>query len=99
MSETEKAETPAVPEYGARDDRKEVVDDLQDAMSEGFYNALEGRVRDAENERVRIKWLRAAIAAATEFRQQVAELEKEEQEERIERIEQQIAELKDDGRW
>jgi len=99
MSETESAETPAVPEYGARDDRKEVVDDLQDAMSEGFYNALEGRVRDAENERVRIKWLRAAIAAATEFRQQVGELEKEEQEQRIERIEQQIAELRDDGGW
>ena len=99
MSETETAETPAVPEYGSRDDRKEVVDDLQDAMSEGFYNALEGRVRDAENERVRIKWLRAAIAAATEFRQQVAELEKEKQEERIERIERQIAELRNDGEW
>lgn len=88
-----------MPEYGTSADRTEVVDDLQEAMSEGFYNALEGRVRDAENERVRIKWLRAAVNAATEYRQQVSELEKEEQEQRIEAIEQQMSDLRDENGW
>lgn len=91
----ETAESPDVPDYTSDYDRSEVADNLQDAMSEAFYNATEGRVRDAENERVRVKWLRAAVASATEYRQQLDALEAEEREQRIARLEKQLDDLMD----
>lgn len=75
------------PEYDVETPRVDVAADMQKAMEESLYNAIDGRVRDAENERVRIKWLRAFISAATEYRQLVSDIEAREQEERIERLE------------
>lgn len=86
-------ELPDEPDYDVETPRTDVADDMQKAMEEALFNAVEGRVRDAENERVRIKWLRAFIAASTEYRQLISDIEAREQEERIERLEQLVDEL------
>lgn len=82
-----------MPEYTREDDRGEVLDALEDAIDEALRKFLNGRVRDVQNEKVRIKWLRAYTNAVGEYRRLVADLEEAEHEERIERLEQLVDEL------
>ena len=46
----------------------EMLDRLDSAMSEGLYNATEGRVRSPESECIRAQWAEIAISAARERR-------------------------------
>lgn len=87
---------PDLPEYDTADDREEVVDELNEAMDEALRKFTEGRVRNPENEKVRIQWLRAYTHAVGEYRRLVADLEESEHEERIARLEQLLAELDTD---
>jgi hypothetical protein len=90
MSTTDK---PEIPDYTDDDGRQEVLDDLEDAMEEARRKFTDGRVRDAENEKVRQGWLRAYTGAVAEYRRLVDDLEETEQEQRIERLESLVDEL------
>jgi len=66
----------------------EMLEDLDAAISEARRKVESGRVYDAENERVRIKWIRA-LAYAVDIRRKVqADRDLEELAERVETIEQ-----------
>jgi hypothetical protein len=86
-------ESPEAPEVTVERSREQVAADLVNAMDEAARKAINGRVADAENERVRIKWMRAFVAAATEYRQQMADIDEKREDERLERLEQQIEDL------
>lgn len=86
-------DTPEIPEYTDDDDRKEVLADLESAMNEALRKFVDGRVRDAHNEKVRQGWLRAYTSAVAEYRRLVNDLEESEHEERIERLEALVDEL------
>ena len=86
-------ESPEAPDVSVEKSREQVAADLVNAMEEALYNAESGRVRDAENERVRIKWMRAFIAGATEYRQHMNDLDEKREDERLERLESQIEDL------
>lgn len=86
-------DSPEIPDYTDEDSREEVLADLEDAMGEALRKFTDGRVRDAQNEKVRQGWLRAYTSAVTEYRRLVADLEESEQEERIERLENLVDEL------
>ena len=84
---------PDLPEYTEEDEREDVLDELKDAMEEAFRKFTDGRVYNPENEKVRIKWLRAYTHAVGEYRRLVADLEESEHEQRIARLESVIDEL------
>ena len=84
---------PESPEFTAEDDRKDVLDDLNEAMDEALRKFTEGRVRNPENEKVRIQWFRAYVYAVATRRQLVSDIEEAEHEDRIERLEQTLANL------
>lgn len=86
-------DTPEIPDYADDDSREEVLSDLEDAMAEALEKFTNGRVRDAENEKVRQGWLRAYTSAVAEYRRLVADLEEAEHEQRIGRLEAKIEEL------
>jgi len=87
------ADTPEIPEYTDEASREDVLDELKEAMDEALHKFTDGRVRDAENEKVRIQWLRAYTHAAGEYRRLVSDLEEAEHEDRIERLETLVEEL------
>ena len=86
-------DTPEIPEYTDEDARADVIDELKEAMDEALYKFTDGRVRKPENEKVRIKWLRAYTHAVGEYRRLVADLEEAEHEQRIARLESEIEDL------
>ena len=89
------ADLPDLPEYTEEDAREDVLDELKEAMDEALHKFTEGRVYNAENEKVRIQWLRAYTHAVGEYRRLVADLEEAEHEERIVRLETLVEELSD----
>ena len=84
---------PEIPDYDPEDDREDVLEELKEAMDEALRKFTGGRVRKPENEKVRIKWLRAYTHAVGEYRRLVADLEESEQEERLARLESLVDEL------
>lgn len=46
----------------------EMLDHLESATTDAIYNATEGRIRDAENEKIRMDWMEVAVDAARERR-------------------------------
>ena len=68
-------------------DRDEMLDLLEDGVREAHRKVVEGRVYDAENEKVRIKWIRALAYAANVHRQLQNDRDLEELSERLERLE------------
>jgi hypothetical protein len=54
------------------EDRDEMLADLDVAIAEAKRKVKSGRVYDAENEKVRIKWIRA-LAYAMNVRRQIAQ--------------------------
>jgi acylphosphatase len=74
-------------------DRSEVIDDLERVMQEAHDNAFDGRVRNAEKQRVRIKWLKGYVSAVSEYRKLVKDVRGADQEARIERLENMVDEL------
>lgn len=92
----DKADASHVPDYGDDHSRNEVADDLADVMDEAMRKFTTGRVRDAQNEKVRISWLRAFVSAVAEYRKLVGDIEDAEMAERLDRFEQQLDDLADD---
>ena len=86
-------ESPDAPDVTVERSREQVAADLADAMDEALRKVENGRVADAENERVRIKWMRAFVAAATEYRHQMNDIDEQQQDARLERLESQIEDL------
>lgn len=86
MSESQRAST------GARDDlpdRDEMLELLEDGIEEAHRKVTDGRVYDAENEKVRIKWIRALAYAANVHRQIQNDRDLEELSQRLERLEEE----------
>lgn len=69
-------------------DRSEILDLLEDGIQEAHEKVTSGRVYNAENEKVRIKWIRALAYAAGQYRQLMKDKDLEEMEERIEKLEE-----------
>lgn len=84
---------PDEPDYDVETPRVDVADDMQEVLTEAHRKFTSGRIRKPENERVRIKWLRAFVSASTEYRQLINDIEAKEQEERIERLEELVEDL------
>ena len=71
----------------ARDD---ALASLSEVIEQSRYKSLgDGRIRDPERERIRIRYLRVIISAQAERRKLLADKEIEELKERLERIEEQ----------
>ena len=71
-----------------REDWSEMIDTLDAAVNEARRKVENGRVYDAENEKVRIKWVRA-LAYAVNVKQSVMKnRDLEELSEKIDRIEE-----------
>lgn len=70
------------------DDYDEMLAAVDTAITEARQKVESGRVYDAENEKVRVKWIRALAYAVNVRRQVTADRDLEELRERIERIEE-----------
>lgn len=70
-------------------DREEVLDRLEDVLEEAHRKATNGRVRNAENEKVRIQWMKAVGYLAGQYRQLVRDKDLEELQEEIEQLKEQ----------
>lgn len=70
----------------AIDDYEEMLATLDVAIQEAQQKVESGRVYDAENERVRIKWIRALAYAVNVRRQVTADRDLEELAEEVERL-------------
>lgn len=73
----------------AADDYEAMLADLDVAIAEARRKIESGRVYDAENEKVRIKWIRALAYAVNVRRQVTTDRDLEELSERLERLENQ----------
>lgn len=70
-------------------ERDDALATLSDVVDHARYKSLgEGRIRNPESERVRLKYLRIIISAQSERRKLLADKELEELEERLERLEE-----------
>jgi ribosomal protein L13E len=69
------------------DDYEEMLATLDVAIAEARRKVDSGRVYDAENEKVRIKWIRALAYAVNVRRQVTTDRDLEELTERIEQLE------------
>ena len=88
MSSTpEPSDIPDVPEFTSDHDREAVLAQFEEAMDEAFRKFTDGRVRNPENEKVRIQWLRAYTYAVATYRQLVADIEETDHEERLATLE------------
>lgn len=86
MSESQRVST------GAGDDlpdRDEMLELLEDGIEEAHRKVTDGRVYDAENEKVRIKWIRALAYAANVHRQIQNDRDLEELSQRLEQLEEE----------
>jgi len=72
-----------------RDDYDEMLATLDVAIAEAQRKVESGRVYDADNEKVRIKWIRALAYAVNVRRQVTTDRDLEELTERIEQLEAQ----------
>ncbi|MDS0258612.1 hypothetical protein NDI56_04195 [Haloarcula sp. S1CR25-12] len=83
MSDAETASAPA-RELPNRD---EILELLEDGIREAHRKVEEGRVYDPENEKVRIKWIRALAYAANVHRQMQNDRDLEELSQRLDELE------------
>lgn len=70
-------------------DRDDVLAMLDEAIEEAHRKVTSGRVRDAENEKVRQGWIRALGYAVGQYRQLKRDKDLDEMKERLERLEEQ----------
>lgn len=70
-------------------ERDELLDLLKDGVREAHRKVDSGRVRNAENEKVRIQWIRALAYSVNMYRQTLKDKELDEMNERLERLEAQ----------
>lgn len=69
--------------------REEILDLLEDGLREAHRKVENGRVRDAEKEKVRIKWIRTLAYAANAYRQLLRDEDLEEMDRRLRKLEQE----------
>jgi len=74
--------------FGDNLDREEVLDLLEDVLEEAHRKATNGRVRDAENEKVRIQWIKAVGYLVGQYRQLIRDKD-------LEELKAEVAELKE----
>ncbi|QDX40278.1 hypothetical protein [Salarchaeum sp. JOR-1] len=86
MSESDRASAGANDSLPERD---EILGLLEDGIEEAHRKVTDGRVYDAENEKVRIKWIRALAYAANVHRQIQNDRDLEELSERLEQLEEE----------
>lgn len=84
MSESERANAGA----GELPEREEILELLEDGIREAHRKVKEGRVYNAENEKVRIKWIRALAYAANVHRQLQNDRDLEELSQRLDELEE-----------
>jgi len=73
--------------HSGPEDYQTMLDTLDTAIAEARQKVESGRVYDADNEKVRIKWVRALAYAVNVRRQVTADRDLEELTERIEELE------------
>lgn len=84
-----KPESPEADPFGDNMDREEVLDRLEDVLEEAHRKAINGRVRDAENEKVRQGWMKAVGYLAGQYRQLIRDKDLEELQEEIEALKEE----------
>lgn len=67
-------------------EREEMLELLEDGVREAHRKVESGRVYDAENEKVRLQWVRALAYAVGQYRQLVKDKDIEELKERLDEI-------------
>lgn len=70
-------------------DRSDVLDMVESAMQEAHSKVESGRVYDPENEKIRIKWVKAVGYLANQHRQIQRDKDLEELSEEVERLKEQ----------
>lgn len=75
-----------------RSDRAEMLDTLDVAIREAREKVESGRIYDNENERTRVKWLRALCYAVNIRRQVERDQELDDLSERLEKLEERLEE-------
>lgn len=80
--------TPRADVYA--EERNELLERVDTALEEAIRKVEQGRVYDAENEKVRIKWIRAVGYLIRTKRQVLKDKELEEMQERIDQLEGQV---------
>jgi hypothetical protein len=70
--------------------RDRILDLLEDGIQEAHRKVEQGRVYDADNEKVRIKWIRALAYATNVYRQTLKDRELEQMRDRLEELEDRI---------
>jgi hypothetical protein len=78
---------PDVDDADGGEDYDDMLESVDAAIDEARRKVESGRVRDAENERVRIKWIRALAYAVNVRRQVTADRDLQELGERLDRLE------------
>jgi len=70
-------------------ERDNALAELKDVIDHARYKSLgDGRIRNPESERIRLKYLRVVVQANAERRKYLADKELEELKERLERLEE-----------
>lgn len=75
------------PEFDAQSEREVIISKLKELIEESHYQATEGRVHDATNERVRQDWHRETTHTAKVLLKFMDSLDKEDLDERLKEIE------------
>ena len=88
MSTDSHAETESAGVPDPADERDVMLDLLEDGVREAHRKVESGRVYDAENEKVRQKWIRTLAYSVNIYRQTLADRELEEINERLEALEE-----------
>lgn len=78
-------------------DRDEVLALLEDGIREAHRKVTSGRVRDAENEKVRQGWIRVLAYSANQYRQLKADKDLEQMREDLEALEREVRDDHDAG--
>jgi hypothetical protein len=75
------------PDELPENDRERMLELLEDGIREAHRKVESGRVKDPENEKVRIRWVRALSASVSAYRKLRRDADLDELEERIDRME------------
>lgn len=85
--ERSRSESGGLFEGADRSDRDTMLRILEDGVAEAHRKVDSGRVRDAENEKVRIQWVKALGYLAGQYRQLAKDAELEELADRLAELE------------
>ena len=75
---------------GLMEDRERVLNLLEDGILEAHRKVEQGRVYDVDNEKIRIKWIRALAYATNIYRQTLKDHELENMSARLQDLEKRV---------